>query len=198
MHLERLSCTGESVGLARRSDHRTLHESIVVIEPGVRTGMPIHIDNPREVGADRLANAVAAMAGYGTPAVVVDFGTSTNFDVVGPDGAYIGGVIATGLEISHDALIGAAAQLRKVELVPPRSVVGKGTVEAIQSGLLFGHAGLVDGIVDRLVAELGDDLAVVATGGLASTIVPHCRTVDRIDEFLTLEGLRLIFERNTA
>ena len=119
-------------------------------------------------------------------------------DVVGPDGAYIGGVIAAGLEISHDALIGAAAQLRKVELVPPRSVVGKGTVEAIQSGLLFGHAGLVDGIVDRLVAGIGDDLAVVATGGLASTIVPHCRTVDRIDEFLTLEGLRLIFERNTA
>ncbi len=170
---------------------------MVIVEPGVRTGIAISIDNPREVGADRVANAVAAHHRYGAPAVVVDFGTSTNFDVVSAQGDYIGGVIAPGLEVSQDALIGRTAALRRVELVPPRSVIGKGTVEAIQSGIVYGHAGMVDGILERLETELGGGVEIVATGGLASTIVPHCRRVDRIDEFLTLEGLRMIFQLNT-
>ncbi len=169
---------------------------VLVIEPGVKTGMPILIDNPREVGADRIVNAVAAAQLYGAPAVVVDFGTSTNFDVVSADREYIGGVISTGLEVSQEALIRATAALRRVELTPPRSVIGKGTVEAIQSGLLYGHAGLVDGIMNRITAELGGAVHTLATGGLASTIVPHCSTVDTVDEFLTLHGLRLIAEMN--
>ena len=169
----------------------------VVVEAGIKTGVPILIDNPREVGADRVMNSVAAIHKYGAPVIVVDFGTSTNFDVVDGDGAYIGGAIAPGAEVSHDALIGRAAALRRVELVAPRSVIGKGTVEAIQSGLVYGHAGMVDGIIDRLRAELGGDTTVVATGGLAPTIVPHCRTVERVDEFLTLDGLRMIFHLNS-
>ncbi|MEN8113818.1 MAG: type III pantothenate kinase [Actinomycetota bacterium] len=172
------------------------HGPVVVVGPGVKTGMPIQIDNPREVGADRVVNALAARERYGAPAIVVDFGTSTNFDVVGPDGAYIGGVIAPGLEISTRALISGTAALRRVEFVPPRSPIGKGTVEAIQSGALYGHAGLVDGIIDRLVDEVGGDPRVVATGGLAPTIVPHCSSVETVDEYLTLDGLRFIFERN--
>lgn len=169
---------------------------VLVIEPGIKTGMPILIDNPREVGADRVVNSVAARERYGVPAVVVDFGTSTNFDVVGADGAYLGGAIAPGLEISTNALISRTAALRRVEFVPPRSAVGKGTVEAIQSGVIYGHAGLVDGIMERLVAEVGGDAVRVATGGLASTIIPHCRSVDRVDEFLTLDGLRMIYDMN--
>ena len=169
---------------------------LVVVGPGTRTGLPINIDNPREVGADRVVNSVAAAHRYGTPVIVVDFGTATNMDVVDASGAYIGGIIAPGLEISQNALIQATAALRRVELVPPRGGIGKNTVEAIQGGLLFGHAGLVDGIVTRIVASMGSDPTVVATGGLASTIVPHCSTVEIIDESLTLDGLRLVFEMN--
>jgi type III pantothenate kinase len=169
---------------------------VVVVEPGVRTGMPIQIDNPREVGADRIVNSLAARERYGAPAIVVDFGTSTNFDVIGPEGAYLGGAIAPGLEISTDALISGTAALRRVEFVPPRSPIGKGTVEAIQSGALYGHAGLVDGILGRIADELGGDPARIATGGLAPNIVPYCKTVDILDEFLTLEGLRLVYDRN--
>jgi type III pantothenate kinase len=169
---------------------------VIVIEPGVKTGMPILIDNPREVGADRVVNSVAARQRYGSPVIVVDFGTSTNFDVVGRDGAYLGGAIAPGLVIATNALIAGAAALRNVEFLPPRSPIGKGTVEAIQSGALYGHAGLVDGIVERLAAEVEGEVARIATGGLASTIVPHCRSVEIIDEFLTLDGLRLIYEMN--
>jgi type III pantothenate kinase len=169
---------------------------IVVVEPGVRTGMPILIDNPHEVGADRIVNSLAARERHGTPAVVVDFGTSTNFDVIGPEGAYLGGAIAPGLEIATNALISGTAALRRVEFAPPRSPIGKGTVEAIQSGSIYGHAGLVDGIVERIAAEFDGDVTRIATGGLAPTIVPHCRSVDLVDEFLTLEGLRLIFDRN--
>jgi type III pantothenate kinase len=169
---------------------------LVVVEPGVRTGMPINIDNPREVGADRVVNAVAASQRYGTPVIAVDFGTSTNMDVVDASGAYVGGSIAPGLEVSLTALIGATAALRRVDLAPPRAATGRNTVEAIQSGLLFGHAGLVDGIVERLAAEVGGEPTVVATGGLASTIVPLCRTVDLVDEWLTLDGLRMIYELN--
>ncbi len=170
--------------------------AVVVVEPGIKTGMPILIDNPREVGADRVVNSVAARERYGAPVIVVDFGTSTNFDVVGPEGGYLGGAIAPGLVVSTNALIAGAAALRNVEFVPPRSPIGKGTVEAIQSGSLYGHAGLVDGIMERLAGELGGEVTRVATGGLASTIVPHCRSVDTIDEFLTLDGLRMIFEMN--
>ncbi len=169
---------------------------VVVVEPGTKTGMPILIDNPREVGADRIVNAVAARHRHGMPAIVVDFGTSTNFDVVNAEGAYIGGVIAPGVEIATDALVGGTAALRRVEFTPPRSPIGKGTVEAIQSGALYGHAGLVDGIVERIRAELDGDPVVLATGGLASTIVPHCRLVETVDEYLTLEGLRLIYDMN--
>ena len=174
----------------------TVSGPVVLVEPGVKTGMPILIDNPREVGADRVVNSVAARERYGPPVIVVDFGTSTNFDVVGADGAYLGGAIAPGLAISTDALIAGTAALRRVEFVPPPSPVGKGTVEAIQSGAIYGHAGLVDGIMERLVAELGGDVTRVATGGLASTIVPHCRSVERVDDYLTLDGLRMIFEMN--
>lgn len=169
---------------------------VVVVEPGTRTGMEILIDNPREVGADRIVNSLGARERHRAPAIVVDFGTSTNFDVVDENGAYIGGVIAPGIEIATNALVGGTAALRRVEFIPPRSPIGKGTVEAIQSGAIYGHAGLVDGVVERIRGELEGDPVVIATGGLASTIVPHCRRVDTIDEYLTLEGLRLIYELN--
>jgi type III pantothenate kinase len=184
-------------GAFRNVAHAITRSPVVVVGPGVRTGMPILIDNPREVGADRIANAVAARGRYGAPVVVVDFGTSTNFDVVSANGEYLGGVIAPGLRIATNALIAGTAALRRVEFVPPRSPIGKGTVEAIQSGAIYGHAGLVDGVMERLVAELGGEVIRVATGGLASTIVPHCSSVSTIDEFLTLEGLRRIYELNT-
>lgn len=181
----------------RRVGHAITDGPVIVVGPGVRTGMPILIDNPREVGADRIANSVAVRERHRVPAVVVDFGTSTNFDVVSAQGEYLGGVIAPGLHIATDALISGTAALRRVEYTPPRSPIGKGTVEAIQSGALYGHAGLVDGIMERVAAELGGDVTRVATGGLASTIVPHCSSVTTIDEFLTLEGLRKIYELNT-
>lgn len=183
---------------ALRSATGMVDADVLIVEPGIKTGMPILIDNPKEVGADRIVNSVAARHVYGAPVVVVDFGTSTNFDVVGRDGEYLGGAIAPGLEVSMDALVSATAALRRVSLEPPRSPIGKGTVEAIQSGLLFGHAGLVDGIMGRIVDELGPDTSTVATGGLAPIIVPHCSTVDHIDELLTLTGLRLLWERNSG
>lgn len=182
----------------RTVGHSITAGPVIVVGPGVKTGMPILIDNPREVGADRIANAVAARERYGTPVVVVDFGTSTNFDVVSSGGEYLGGVISPGLHIATNALISGTAALRRVEYVPPRSPIGKGTVEAIQSGALYGHAGLVDGIMERVADELGGDVVRIATGGLASTIVPHCSSVDTIDEYLTLEGLRNIYELNTT
>ena len=173
---------------------------VLVVGPGVRTGMAIKIDNPREVGADRVVNSVAVRERYGTPSVVVDFGTATTFDVVDRRGHYIGGAIAPGLEVSMDALVSATAALRRVDLAAPRSVVGKSTVEAIQSGLLYGYAGLVDGMLGRILGEFigsPDETArVVATGGIAPVIVPHCRLVSTVDETLTLDGLRLIWERN--
>lgn len=173
---------------------------VLVVGPGVRTGMAIKIDNPREVGADRVVNSVAARERYGAPVVVVDFGTATTFDVVDEAGDYIGGAIAPGLEVSMDALVSATAALRRVDLAEPRSVVGKGTVEAIQSGLLYGYAGLVDGILGRIFESLADTtgcrIGVVATGGIAPVIVPLCRLVSAVAETLTLEGLRLIWERN--
>ncbi len=169
---------------------------LLVLEPGVRTGLPIRHDNPREVGPDRLANAVAAKERYGPPCIVVDFGTSTNFDVVSPDGEYVGGVLAPGVEISMDALFARAARLIKVDFVEPPSVIGKSTATALQSGLVYGFAGQVDGIVERIRGELGVAARAVGTGGLAELIAPHATTIERVDPWLTLEGLRLVWERN--
>lgn len=171
---------------------------VVVVGPGVKTGLIINIDNPREVGADRVVNAVAARERYGAPCIVVDFGTSTNFDVVGTEGDYLGGSIAPGLVIATNALIAGAAALRNVEFKAPPHAIGKGTIEAIQSGAIFGHAGLVDGIMERLALEVGGDVTRVATGGLASTVVPYCESVSTIDEFLTLDGLRMIYQMNRS
>ena len=171
----------------------------VVVEPGVRTGVPVLMDNPREVGTDRIMNALAAIQLYGGPAIVVDFGTATTFDVVSVRGEYIGGAIAPGIDISLEALGRRGAQLRKVELLRPRSVIAKNTVEALQSGVLFGFASQVDGIVTRMVDELGlrqTDVSVIATGGLAPVVVDECRSITDHQPWLTLRGLELVFQRN--
>lgn len=169
----------------------------VIVEPGVRTGVQLAIDNPKEVGTDRVANTLAAFTLYGGPSIVVDFGTSTNFDVVSARGEFLGGVLAPGIEISVDALAARAAQLRKVELVKPPRVIGKNTVECLQAGVVYGFAGQVDGIVRGVSAELGGTVkAVVATGGLASIVIGECATVTHHEPMLTLIGLRLIFDRN--
>ena len=168
----------------------------VIIEPGTKTGVPIITDNPKEVGADRIANSLAVFERHGGPSVVVDFGTSTNFDVVSEKGEFLGGALAPGIEISLEALASKAAQLRKVEFVKPRSVIGKNTVEALQSGALYGFAGQVDGILQRIIAEIGPVKAVVATGGLAPLVVEESSTITHHEPDLTLEGLRLVFEKN--
>jgi len=190
-------CSGVPRVLAslRQMVRRRLGIDAVVIEPGVRTGMPIHYDNPKEVGADRIANAVAAYDLYGGPTVVVDFGTGNNFDVISAAGAFVGGAIAPGIEISLEALVGRAAALGAVELVEPRSVIGKTTVEAIQSGALYGFAAMIDGMNARFLAELGD-ANIVATGGLAHLIAPISATIEHVEPFLTLHGLRIVYDRN--
>ena len=169
---------------------------LLVLGPGVRTGISIRYDDPREVGPDRIANSVAAKERYGQPCVVVDFGTSTNFDIISPEGEYVGGVLAPGVEISMEALFSRAARLVKVDFAEPPAVIGKTTASGLQSGLIYGFAGLVDGIVERIRAELGAQAPVVATGGLADLIAPHARTIERVDQWLTLEGLRLVWELN--
>ncbi len=167
----------------------------VVVGPGTRTGMPILYDNPREVGADRIINSVAAYERYRSGCLVVDFGTATTFDVVTPKGEYLGGAIAPGIGISADALFHAAAKLPRVDLVRPRNVIGRNTVTSMQSGLVYGYVGLVDGIVERIRAEVDFPLRVIATGGLAPLIAKDSRTVEECDELLTLCGLRIIYDR---
>ena len=175
-----------------------------IIEPGTKTGVPLIVDNPREIGADRIVNTLAAHTLYGEngPCIVVDFGTSTNLDVVSPKGEFLGGALAPGIEISVEALASRAAQLRKVELVRPKSVIGKNTVEALQSGTIYGFAGQVDGLVHRIIDELeilypeGGEVSVIATGGLAPLVLGISETIDHHEEDLTLIGLRLVHERN--
>lgn len=167
----------------------------VVLEAGVRTGMPILYDEPRNVGADRIANAIGAYDLYGGPTIIVDFGTANTVDAVSVKGEYLGGAISPGIEISLDALFGRAAGLRRIELVEPKHVIGKSTVESIQSGAVYGFSGQVDTLVELFQKELGE-CTVVATGGLAEPIIKHSRTIDHYEPWLTLQGLRIIFERN--
>jgi len=172
------------------------HAPLLVVGPGVKTGIPLRYDDPRELGPDRIANSIAAKERYGAPVIVVDFGTSTNFDVVSAAGEYVGGVLAPGIEISMDALFARAARLVKIDYSAPASVIGKTTVSALQSGLVYGFAGQVDGIVGRIRGELGVDAPAIATGGLADLVAPHSESIERVDPFLTLEGLRLVWDLN--
>ena len=177
---------------------RYLGHEMLSVGPGLKTGMPIRYDNPREIGADRLVNSVAIWQRYGGPAICVDFGTAVNFDVVSGEGEYLGGVLMPGVEISLEALTERGAKLPKIDLAPPRATIGKSTVEAIRAGVIYGYAAAVDGIIRRLEEELGaDEVDVIATGGLAQHIVPFTDTIDEVDDLLTLTGLRLLHERNS-
>jgi type III pantothenate kinase len=179
-------------------------KKVTIVEPGIKTGVPLLVDNPREIGADRIVNTLAAHELFGGPAIVVDFGTSTNLDVVSPNGEFLGGALAPGIEISVEALANRAAQLRKVELIKPKNSIGKNTVEALQSGTIFGFAGMVDGLVKLISQQLLESypkeqqICVIATGGLAPLVVGISETIDEHEPDLTLIGLRLIHERNLA
>jgi len=168
----------------------------IMVAPGIRTGIPLRYENPREIGADRIANAVATVELYGGPAIAVDFGTSTNFDAIDRNGAFVGGAIAPGVAISTAALVARAAQLPEVVLVRPPAAIGRTTVQALQSGIVYGFAGQVDAIVERIAAELGPNVTTVATGGMASAVLDTCSSIDHHDPMLTLKGLRLIWDRN--
>ena len=177
-------------------NEKYFHGRLLFVTPGIKLGMPVRTDNPREVGADRLMNAVAAYAKTQSASIVVDFGTSINYDVVSADGEYLGGAIAPGVQISMDALTQRAARLVKVEVEAPESAIGRNTQAAIRSGIVYGFAGQVDGIVGRIRDELGVEATTIATGGLASAIAPFCEEIDEVDDLLTLTGLRLVWERN--
>ena len=176
---------------------RYLGHEMLVVGPGIRTGMPLRYDNPREIGADRLVNAVAAYEKTKAACIVVDFGTAITYDPVSAEGEYLGGIISPGVEISLEALYARAAKLPKVDIAAPRQLIGKSTIEAIRSGIVYGFAGQVDGIVKRLRAELGEETETIATGGLAEHIVPFTETIDEVDDLLTLTGLRILYERNS-
>jgi type III pantothenate kinase len=180
----------------REMTGRYLSFAPVIVGPGTKTGVPVLTDNPREVGADRVMNALAAFTRYGGPAIVVDFGTSTNFDVVSAAGEFVGGVIGPGIQVAAASLVSRTARLPRVELLAPASVIGKNTVECIQSALIYGTADMVDGIVARISSELGASPTIVATGGLAPLVIPHCRSVEHHEPWLTLEGLLLVHEKN--
>lgn len=182
----------------RRTAQQYFHTEPLVVGPGIKTGLSIRYESPREVGADRVVNAVAAFAHIKGPCIVVDFGTATTFDCISEKGEYLGGAICPGILTALDALVSKAAKLPRVEIARPRSAIGRNTVESMQSGVLFGYVSLVDGLVDRLVAEMACSIPVrvLATGGLASTIAPESRTIEEVDHDLTLKGLRLIYLRN--
>jgi type III pantothenate kinase len=172
------------------------HQQPLFVEPGIKTGMPVLVDNPAELGADRLADAIAAFEKYGGPCIVVNFGTATKFEVISERGEYLGGAIAPGLGISADALFSRAAKLGRIDIKRPPKVIGTNTVTHLQSGLYYGYIGLVDGILERIFTELGTRPKVVATGGLAQLVAADSRSIDEIDDMLTLDGLRILFERN--
>ena len=176
---------------------RAFDHEIMLVGPGIKTGMPILYENPREVGADRIVNAVAAYDRFKGAVIVVDFGTATTFDCISEKGEYMGGAIAPGMHISASALFSRAAKLPRTEIAQPPRAVGRNTVHSMQSGIVFGYVGLVDGLVQRLSAEMGSDVSVIATGGLARLIENESKTIDEIDDNLTLEGLRLLYERNS-
>ena len=180
----------------RQLADRYLREPLVVVEPGVRTGLALRVDNPHDIGADRIVNAVAVHELYGGPAIVVDFGTATSFDVVDGHGQFVGGAIAPGVSTSAEALVARAARLPRVETVTPPAAIGRSTVTALQSGIVFGAAGQVDALVERLSRELGPGVTTVATGGSALAVIDACTTIDHHDPWLTLKGLSFVWERN--